>query len=237
MVDAERNIEGEFPSYTQARKVLSVIGAGETTFRRICTVAGMHSSEISRSLHLLIDKGVVAAERPLSVKPSRETRYRVEDPYLRYWLRFIQPHHDDIERGRGQLVASEIQASWPDYRGIAVEPLVREAVTRMLPNKQFGEARYVGGWWNRTNSVQIDLIGSESLKKPASISFTGSIKWRNRQRFSRRDTAELIAARANVPGITSNSLLVGVSRCGFDQNTGLDVELGPEELIAAYNFT
>jgi hypothetical protein len=224
---------GEFPAHTQASKVLTVIGAGETTFRRISVRANLHTSELSRSLHLLTNKGVVAVERPLSTKPSRETRYRVADPYLRFWLRFIYPHRDDIERGRGDLVAKQIREAWSDYRGVAIEPIVREAIICMLPDKKFGTAKYAGGWWNRTNTVQIDLVGADHSTRPKQIAFVGSTKWRNKRAFGRSDTARLIEARPSVPGASANSLLVGVSRCGFQPDAGLDVQLGPDDLLNA----
>lgn len=69
------------------------------------------------------------------------------DPYIRYWLRFIDQKIDLIERGRGSLVFEDFERSWPAYRGNAIEHLVREAVELMFPGEdRFGSARYVGGY-------------------------------------------------------------------------------------------
>ena len=50
--------------------------------------------------------------------------------------------------------------------------------------------------------------------------------------LANRDARALIEQRASVPG-AGNALLLGVSRSGFAQSTGLDLALGPEQLVAA----
>jgi DNA-binding transcriptional ArsR family regulator len=119
----------EFPAATQARSVLGTIGAEERTFANIGRKArDLQQMSLSRSLKTLTDKRVVAAERPLSTTLSKETRYRIADPYLRFWLAFLGPFLPEIERGRGDRVMSRIQAGWKSWRGRAVEPVVREAL-------------------------------------------------------------------------------------------------------------
>jgi hypothetical protein len=66
-------------------------------------------------------KRVVAAEPPLSLRPSKERRYRVADPYPRFWLAFVDPHMAEIERMRGDLTLSRIkdavdEPAWPRDR-------------------------------------------------------------------------------------------------------------------------
>ncbi len=234
IVSGERVLAAEFPVEAQARDVLRAIGVGETTFTAISRSAGISGTPLARSLELLVErKRVVAAERPLSTKPSRETRYHVADPYLRFWLRFVGPRIEEVERGRGELVVEGIRRSWTDYRGKAVEPLVREAVERLLPDRRFGEARYVGGYWTRTNDIEIDLVGAEREAKPRRVEFVGSIKWRERAPFDRRDLGHLVSQSQRVPGTDAATLTVGVSRSGFEVED-LDVKLGPEELLEAW---
>lgn len=93
IVSAERVLAAEFPTEAQARLVLGQIGAGEVTFTRIARAAGgLQQASANRSLELLTRKRIVAKDLPLSTVPSGEARYRVADPYLRFWLRFIGPH-------------------------------------------------------------------------------------------------------------------------------------------------
>lgn len=217
----------------QAREVLAVVGAGETTFTNVGSRAGIPQQSLNRSLDLLVNKKrVVSADRPLSARPSKNTRYVVADPYLRFWLRFIGPNMEQIERDRGEFVVEEIKNSWTYYQGKAIEPLIREAMERLLPDERFGGARYVGGYWTRTNDVEVDLIGADR-ERPKKIEFVGSIKWKERTLFDRRDLGHLISQRSKIPGADESTLTVGVSRTGFDLED-LDVKLGPEDLVGAW---
>jgi hypothetical protein len=112
--------------------------------------------------------------------------------------------------------------------------LVRDAIEDALPDERFGAARHVGAWWNRTSRVAFVLVGGDALPQARTIAFVGSIKWRDEQPFRRSDAAALAAARAAVPGADGDTLLLGVSRAGFDADAALDVRLTPEELLAAY---
>ncbi len=234
IVSGERTLAAEFPTEAQARAVLGVIGAGERTFTAIAQRAGIPHPSLTRSLEVLVGgKRVAAATRPLSARPSRETRYSVADPYLRFWLRFVRHGLESIERGRGDLVLADVREAWPTYRGRAIEPPVREAIERLLPDPRCGDARFVGGYWTRTSDVEVDLIGAGERVTPPHIAFIGSIKWRERVAFDRQDLAALVDQRGKVPGADARTLIMAVSRSGVTAG-GVDIALGPEELLGAW---
>lgn len=63
----------------------------------------------------------------------------------------------------------------------------------------------------------------------------GSIKWREKLSFGGRDLGRLAAQRDEVPGTDEETVLIGVSREGFDeQGRGLDTALVPEDLLEAW---
>lgn len=233
IVSGERMLGAEFPPEAQARLVLSAIGSGERTFTAIGGASGVPRQSLERALDLLIGKKVIERMLPLSVRRSREARYVVVDPYLRFWLRFIEQGLSEIERGRSDVVVGRIMAAWSEFRGGAVEWLVRESVTRLLPSSRFGDALHVGAYWTRGSDVQVDLVGASHAAQPPRIAFVGSIKWRERSPFGPRDLAALAAVRPRVPGSDRRTLLVGVSRAGFTTKD-LAVELGPDELLATW---
>jgi uncharacterized protein len=132
-------------------------------------------------------------------------------------------------------VVARIQEGWSAYRGRAVEPLVRESIFRMLPEERFGDARYVGGHWTRKGDVEVDLVGAEEKVRPKRVAFVGSIKWRERNPFDGRDLGRIAAQLDEIPGTDEDTVLVGVSREGFDeQGRGVDVALAPEDLLKAW---
>lgn len=233
-VIGERAVNAEFPADLQARSVLEAVGAGERSYTGIQQRSRLPQTSLNRSLELLQEKGVVRRLTPYSAKANaKPPRYIVSDAYLRFWLRFINPNLELIQRGRGDIVLQRIRESWKDYRGRAIEPLVREAIERRLPGDRFGDAQFVGAYWTRDNSVEVDLVGGRQESRSDTIDFVGSIKWRENSPFNRDDFGVLVAHRARVPGTTGETLLVGVSRAGFSA-PGLDVQLEPDDVLEAW---
>jgi hypothetical protein len=214
--------------------VLEAIGCGERTFTTISAHSGVaNHAGLTTALNALTAKGIVDVRLPYAAPPGRKNkRYVVADPYLRFWLRFVGPSVDEIDRGRGDLPLERIERDWPTFRGIAIEPLVRRSLERMLPDPRFGAARYLGGYWTRTNVPEVDLVGAAE-REPSAVSFVGSIKWRENAMFSRADSRRLAEQRGLVPG-AADARLVGVSRRGFAADAGLDVEVSPDELLSAW---
>jgi AAA+ ATPase superfamily predicted ATPase len=234
-VSAERALAAEFPADLHARAVLSAIGGETRAHKAIQARAGLSQTVLDRTLRTLVAKDVVERSTPYSAAPSpKNAQYAIADPYMRFWLRFVGPNIDLVERGRGELVVQETLAGWPSFRGRSIEPTVRDALERLLPAKRYGDARFLGAYWNRTHTVQVDLVGGDTRPVARRVPFVGSVKWRERNPFDRADTAALIAGRAHVPGAGSNARLVGVSRNGFAPDAGLDVALGAQDLLDAY---
>ncbi len=236
LVSGERTLAAEFPSEAQARTVLGAIGHGERTFTLIGRAAGgLNPSSVSRSLELLAARGMVTAELPVSTRPSRETRYRIEDPYLRFWLSFIGPGIPAVERGRGDRVLDGIRTSWTSWRGRAVEPVIREALWRL--GSEEGQlpagTNVVGGYWTRTNDPEIDIVGADRAPVAKKITVVGSVKWLERKPFDNRDLARLVTHRAQLPGADDNTPLLAVTRSGCTVD---DVRtVSPEELLTAWS--
>ena len=232
IVSAERALAAEFPSETLAHTVLSQIGSGEMTFTNIARAAGgLQATSATRALDLLTAKRVVTREVPLSTRPSKEARYRVTDPYLRFWLQFIGPHLPEIERGRSDRVIARLQAGWPAWRGRAIEPVIREALSRLLPLDGLDGAA-VGGYWTRTNVPEVDLIGADRAPVARNVTFAGSIKWLENRPFDSTDLAALAAATSLVPGADERTPLLAVSRSGCSAHPA--ATLGPDELLAGW---
>ena len=240
LVSAERSLAAEFPGDVQARRVLEAIGQGQRRFSDIGSKAGeIKDTPLTRSLQLLRAKRVVTAERPLSLKTSADTRYRIDDPYLLFWLRFLGPHLAEVERGRGDRVLQRIRDEWTRWRGRAIEPVVRESIARMSHENlrvPTDAALAVGGFWNRTNTVEVDLILADKEPVARSVFGVGSIKWTTKP-FGARGLQELIAHRSQVPGATEDAALVVVSRAGVDERVRASgaVVLGPDELLAQWS--
>lgn len=235
---AQQIMLSEFPRELRARDVIEAIGHGESAYGRIRARSGVKGNTLNDALEMLVEqKLLVTRELPYAVPPGRKApRYTVADPYLRFWLRFVGPHLDELSRGRADLVIDRIERDWAAYRGRAIEPLVRAALERLLDepglSDSLGGARHVGAWWRRDHSVEVDLVGGDK-PDPTAIGFVGSVKWRDRKSFGAADLGELVAGRALVPG-AEGAKLIAVSRAGLEAGLDLDASFGPDELLSAW---
>ncbi|MFF4127637.1 ATP-binding protein [Microbispora rosea] len=240
LMAGELSLLGEFPETSHSRAILSAVGSGKRTFSAIATEAGgaspLASGTLSPLLSTLIGKRVLAVDTPLSTKPdTKNKRYRIADPYLRFWLAFLDRGIPLVERGRGERVLATIERSWTSWRGRAVEPVVRQALSRLLPDDRWPETDAIGGWWNRQNNPEIDLVGADREPVARHVQFLGSIKWLENGSFGRHEYESLVRDMLAVPGAETGTPLVAVSRSGVDDGLPLAAHWGPEDLLAAWH--
>ncbi|GIH98513.1 DUF234 domain-containing protein [Planobispora takensis] len=93
-----------------------------------------------------------------------------------------------------------IRDGWTSWRGRAVEPAVREALARLLPDHRFPDVVEVGSFWTRTDDVEIDLIAADREPIAERLFFAGSVEWLEDRPFDNHDLIELARAQAAVPG-------------------------------------
>lgn len=233
IVSGERSLAAEFPAEAQARLVLSAIGSGERTHTLIGRAAGgLPATSLNRALQLLASKRVVEAVSPLSTRPSKETRYYISDPHLRFWLAFVGPYLAEIERGRGNLTLERIQTSWLAWRSRAIEPVVRESLFRLRDGGLPDDTGAIGGYWTRTNDPEIDIVGADRGPIANRITAVGSIKWLERKSFDARDLSRLVVHRSQLPGADESTPLIAVSRSGVTVEGAHAV--GPEQLLEGW---
>lgn len=234
IVSAERSLRAEFPTEAQAGDILREIGSGAVTFTNIARAGGgLSQAAVARGVDVLGAKRMVARDLPLSTRRSKEARYRVTDPYLQFWMRFIGPHLPEIERGRSDRVLDRIRSDWTTWRGRAVEPLIHEALARLLPLDGLPDATVIGSYWTRTNVPKIDIVAADQAPVAKKIAFTGTIKWRENAVLEQQDLAKLIANTLEVPGADAATPCIAVSRSGVTAK-GAAAALGPDDLIEAW---
>ncbi|MFF2085856.1 ATP-binding protein [Nocardia sp. NPDC058176] len=239
LIAGELSMLGEFPEGTRSRAVLRAIGSGERTFSTIAAQAGskgeLPAGTLNPLLKTLQDKRIVAADLPLSTTAdTKNKRYRITDSYLRFWLAFLERGIPLVERGRGDLALTRIERSWTSWRGRAVEPLIRAALLRLLPDQNWPDTEEVGGWWNRNNNPEVDLIGTDRAPVAKAIHFIGSIKWLENHPFDRHDYDALARSVLAIPGTAADTPLVAVSRSGVTPDAPVQTWWGPDELVEAW---
>lgn len=173
---------------------------------------------------------------PCWTRGSRASWQEVADTSLRFYLAIGRAAHEQSRRGRATAAASLISRRWASWRGRAVEPVIREALSRAAADLPWPEAAAVGGWWNRAFDPEIDLVGADRAPIARRIWYVGSAKWLGHP-FGTRDLAALQRSAPMVPGFDpGETALIGVSCSGFEgpAATNLALRWRPEDIIRAF---
>lgn len=160
--------------------IVSAIASGYTRITEIALMAGLEHTNVSRYLGTLQHLGIVERQVPATEhRPelSKNGHYRITDPYLRYYYRFIAPNRTSLERGLTQQAWANIKQHLAEFVGtFAFEELCREWVLRQ------GDAghlpfvpRRVGAFWKR-KGPQVDVV---AINNDEHAILLGECKWRN----------------------------------------------------------
>ncbi len=233
-----RILDAEFRDHQSARAVLEAIGsveAGHATFSS--TVANLApdraENTLGRMLPTLVDtKRVVTIDVPVGAKPTTKLRrYHITDPYLRFWLRYCQPHLPAIARGRGDIAIDAFDRDFASWRGRAVEPVIHDAVSRLsATDDRLTEIVNVGSWWDRTNQHEYDIVGADRRGR---VRVVGTVKWRQTRPVTAADIADLAVARTVVPRATDARLLA-VCPSGIETSAAADLVLDAAGVLDSY---
>jgi len=141
--------------------IMETIGAGFHNLTDIAKMAGVPRSNLSKYLSLLAELGYIERQVPATVRrpaQSRQGRYVIIDPYLRFYFRFLAPNLSSIERGRSRQTISLLSDHLPDFIGThTFEELCREWVSvRAEMNELPFLPERVGSFWSK--QAQVDVL-------------------------------------------------------------------------------
>jgi uncharacterized protein len=161
----------------QAASILSLVGQGCHRPSEIAGRLGKPATSLARPLQRLLEMGIVERSTPFGTSPrdSKRTLYRISDPFLRFWFRFVGPNRSRLEAGRSEAVAREVADRLPHHVGDVWEDLARASVPRLvLFDRTWGPAQR---WWGPgldRRPMEIDLV-AESETGDALL--VGEVKW------------------------------------------------------------
>ena len=183
---------------TQAASILALVGAGCHRISEIAARLGKPATSLTRPVQRLVELDLVRREVPLgsSVRDSKRTSYRIADPFLRFWFRFVEPARSQIDAGMTGAVASRVASSFGHHAGSIWEDLVRAAVPRMdIGGEEWSE---VGRWWGTGldgKPMEIDVVGASADGRTVLVA---EAEWSDRT-DSKRLLVEVERKAANLP--------------------------------------
>lgn len=149
--------------FTQPGNYLSIIGQVAKSVhspKEIAKRLGLEPGTVSNYLHTLVKLGLIRRESPVTKRHperSRQSRYVVADPYLRFYYRFLEPQLAHIMRGAYQAVWQTIERHWRAFVGShTFEELCREWVyTAAETNRLSFLPQHVGSHWRATEQIEL----------------------------------------------------------------------------------
>jgi AAA+ ATPase superfamily predicted ATPase len=159
--EPERLLLDDMTEPARAASILTLIAAGCHRASEIAARIGLPVTTLSRPLSRLLDLGLVMREVPFgrSTRDTKRTFYRIADPFLRFWYRFVEPNRSQLGAGHVAAVSAAIEGAWRSFLGGAWEELARASVPALrIGGRRFGPA---SRWWGRAiggQPLELDLV-------------------------------------------------------------------------------
>jgi AAA+ ATPase superfamily predicted ATPase len=172
---------------TQAASILSLIGQGCHRISEIAARLGKPATALSRPLQRLQDMDLVTRELPFAEAPraGKRTLYKISDPFLRFWFRFVEVNRSRLGAGQVAAVEEEIGRRLGHHIGEIWEELARASVPLLhTGGRTWGPA---GRWWGPgldRQPLEVDLVAHGV---DGGSVLVGEVKW-----GAPRDAARLL---------------------------------------------
>lgn len=121
--------------------MLGAIANGYTARARIENYLDIGIGTILQNLENDFD--IIAKLRPITSKEnSRDVRYKIVDPFLRFWFKFIYSHRSAVEMENFDYIKKILNRDFDTFSGIELEVLC-EAI--LVESKEFNRiGSYMG---------------------------------------------------------------------------------------------
>ena len=193
-------------SAAQPYSILSLIGHGCHRLSEIAGRLGKPANSLTRPLTTLIDLGYVRRELPFgeSVKSTRRTLYKINDPFLSFYFRFVLPNKSLLEMGLTEKVYNSIKQNLTQYISTIWEDLSRHSVPYTnISNIKWGPAYR---WWGNgkdNKPIELDIVAESMDRKHLLI---GEAKWKDKTDIKRL-TSGLESTAGNLPFVKGKKVI------------------------------
>jgi AAA+ ATPase superfamily predicted ATPase len=149
----------------QAASILSLIGRGCHRMSEIAARLGKPATSLTRPLRRLLELGYIRREQPFGASPrtGKKTLYRIDDPFLAFWFRYVEPNRSRLQAGLLESVVCDIEKNIPLYQGEIWEEIVRRSVPHLgIEGMQWLPAQRWWGAGSNKKPLEIDVVSASS---------------------------------------------------------------------------
>ncbi|MCX5792569.1 MAG: ATP-binding protein [Elusimicrobia bacterium] len=225
-----RLLTDDMRSAVQPYSLLSVIGQGCHRLSEIAARLGKPASSILRPLLQLVDLGYVRRETPFgeNSKSTKRTLYKLDDPFLIFYFKFLQPNKSQLEVRAIPPVLAKIRGQFQQHVAGIWEELARASVPFCtIGGYKWGAAKR---WWGPgIDGAIVELDGvAESLDGKALL--VGEAKWSDAQLPAAGLKDRLLAKAKNCAFTRGRSIVPVIWAKQGRKNTDVQV-LAPDEVL------
>jgi AAA+ ATPase superfamily predicted ATPase len=165
--------------------IASALGHGPQEYGKVVTKAALPTSTVSKYLNTLAGLRIVSRALPINASESaRNSRWTLDDPFFRFWFRFVFPYQDELENG---LTATNLFDGEVAGHNLAshVAPQFEDWCRQWVRATYGARATKVGPWWGsarnelrrtgQRSTEEVDIVGMRSGR----VTIVGEVKWRN----------------------------------------------------------
>ena len=165
--------------------LLERLAQGRQQVNELAQHAGLDSSRTSKYLTTLKDLRMVTRSVPIgAAHDSRDGRWQLDDPFLRFWFRFVFPYQSDLDGGldAGQLFDTVVAHDLADH----CSPVFEQWALTWLRANLGSTAVTWGRWWGNAANThrrdgtrtteEIDAVGMLRNR----VTAVAECKWTNR---------------------------------------------------------
>ena len=169
------------PDHANYFSILSSIAMGHTRLSEIEQDVGVQATPYLSNLEKNYE--LVKKVRPIfaDVKVKNST-YRIEDMFFRFWFRYVYRNQELIELGRYEALRDKVAADLDVMTGSALEGYFHWKFV-----EERGYTR-MGGWWDRKGENEIDLVCEDE--------FAGTLDFYEVKRDARRIDLHVLERKA-----------------------------------------
>ncbi len=140
-------LEDDVKEIAKSATIMSYIDAGANRMSEIASRCNEPATNLSRPLRKLIDLGFLEKEVPFGAeeKNSKKSLYKIADPFMSFYYKFVVPGRSFIELGRLRPIELALEAHFAEHAAMHWEKLCRDAVSgNDIGGATYGKARR---WW------------------------------------------------------------------------------------------
>jgi len=167
--EPQRVLRDEGVAGLNAVAVLEAVGRGAERPSEIAARLGTVQTNLSRVLQQLLDASVLTRELPFgeSLRSTKKTLYRIQDPTIRFWFRVYSPH----------------RSLWRTYAAAHKRTLLHDHAATVFEDAC--RARFPGAqrYWER--NVELDLVAPDPDERKRLL--VAEVKWRRLSAAERKN--------------------------------------------------